>query len=97
VLPGESEKQFAAEVIRLGRVFHQRIYFTQHSKGSPPGWPDLVIVKPPFLRIRELKTNEGRLTPIQVETIELLKACTQFDVDIWRPKDWQRIVAEMSA
>lgn len=95
--PGEKEKHFQAEVIRLARTFHQRVFFTHRSERSPSGWPDLVLVKPPYLRIRELKTDTGRLTPTQEETIDLLKHCTIVDVDVWRPRDWQRIVEELRA
>jgi len=97
VIPGESEKHFQAEVTRFCKAVHARVYFTQRSKGSPEGWPDLIILKPPFMRIRELKTNTGGLSLPQRETIDLIKACTQFDVDVWRPRDWQRIVEELSA
>jgi len=95
VIPGESERHFQAEVIRLCKALHRRFYFTLHSKGSPEGWPDLVILQPPVLRIRELKTNTGALTQPQRETIDLLKECNYVDVGVWRPRDWTRIVEEL--
>jgi len=90
--PGESEKQFQAEVVRFCKVKHKRVYFTLRSTGSPEGWPDLVIIDPPYLRIRELKTDTGKLSVPQAETMGLLLRCTLIDVGVWRPKDWPDIV-----
>jgi len=94
--PGESEKQFAGEVVRLCKARHKRVYFTLHSKGSPEGWPDLVILDPPWMYIRELKTDTGRLTPAQTDTLDALKRCLYIDVGIWRPQDWNVIVRLLS-
>jgi len=94
-LPGESEKHFQREVIRLCKALRKRTFFTQRSVGSPPGWPDLAIVDPPWLHLRELKTNTGRNTPTQEEVQALLKQCQYVDVGVWRPIDWPRIVEEL--
>jgi len=97
VIPGESEKQFQKEVVRFARTLRIPVFFTQRSLGSPAGWPDLVLLTPPELRLRELKTDAGKLTPIQAETIEQLKRCTSLSTDVWRPADWHRIVEELLA
>ena len=56
-----------------------------------------MIVKPPVMRIRELKTDAAPdPRGEQAETIDLLKRCTRFDVDVWLPRDWQRIVEELT-
>lgn len=95
MIPGESERHFQAEVIRLCGALHKRVFFTQRSTGSPEGWPDLVIADPPYLHIRELKTDSGRLSIFQADVIDLLTQCKHVDVGVWRPKDWPRIVEEL--
>lgn len=96
MIPGESERHFQKEIIHFCRTIHLPVYFTQRSIGSPSGWPDLVILRPPWVHIRELKTDTGKLGDAQVFTIDTLKKCDRVDVDVWRPQDWQRIVKELT-
>jgi hypothetical protein len=70
-------------------------------QGDGEGFPDLVLVgrKPwyprPRVLYRELKTDEGDLSPDQKVWYALLKAARQ-DVAIWRPKGWELIVATLT-
>lgn len=96
MIPGESEKHFQKEVIRFCHTLGAPVYFTLRSMGSPSGWPDLVIPYRGVLRIRELKTDTGDLSPAQKVTHAQLKGCERFDVDVWRPRDWLRIVEELT-
>jgi len=61
------------------RTMHQL-----HSRGTEPGWPDLVLVRKGRLLIRELKTIRGRLTPTQVGWLNDLTAAG-VDAGVWRP------------
>ena len=60
-----------------------------HSRGTQPGWPDLVLAHPTTGRflLRELKTESGRLTEDQ-EQVLLLLGCCGLDAGVWRPRDW---------
>jgi hypothetical protein len=71
-------------------------YHTKRSDRSDKGWPDLVIIGTKLI-YRELKTEEGKLTPEQLDIIGRLEAAGQ-NVDVWRPTDWYsgRIIAELN-
>lgn len=61
-------------------------YHTYRSTKSPAGFPDDVIIGK-WVMFRELKRQNGKLSPYQRQWIEGLTA-TGADVDIWRPADW---------
>ena len=91
-----SEGALQRAIIRLCKLVGARVYFTLRSKGSPPGWPDLVILRPPHAWFWELKAEGGRLTADQATTLKLLASCHQFHVGVIRPSDWDRVVQELS-
>jgi hypothetical protein len=74
-----------------------QLYHTYRSDRSEPGFPDLVLMRPPLLLFRELKADVGRLRPAQRKWLDELAACGQ-DVGVWRPADLRggRIAAELS-
>jgi len=73
------------------------IYHARYSLGSDPGWPDLFLARrrDRRVRIRELKTDKGIVSRRQAEVLDLLAACG-LDVDVWRPRDWDRIREELA-
>jgi hypothetical protein len=81
----------------LARLQGWDTYHTYRSIRSEPGFPDLVLMRPPLLLFRELKTDTGRLTVPQRHWIDELAACGQ-DVGVWRPADLRggRISAELT-
>jgi hypothetical protein len=89
-----SEKRFQAKVIQLAKLQGWAVYHTYDSRRSSPGLPDLILVRERVLW-RELKTDVGRLTTDQLAWIARLKD-GQADVDVWRPKHFDRIVDELS-
>ena len=67
---------------------------------SEPGFPDLVLCKPPHIIFAELKADNGQLTAPQQQWIDALSSCVgsalhDVDVDagawihafVWRPGD----------
>jgi hypothetical protein len=89
-----SEKAFQAKVLQLARLNGWTFYHTYDSRRSSPGFPDLLLVRERVL-FRELKTDTGRLTKDKLVWIARLKD-GQADVDVWRPKHFDRIVDELS-
>lgn len=86
------------------RSFHVRPAWTAKGyrtamQGSGTGFPDLVLVsltpRPRPLLFRELKSDEGVLDDDQKAWRDALEAAVQ-DIGIWRPRDWDRIVEEMT-
>jgi hypothetical protein len=84
-------------VRELAQLHGFMTYHTYRSDRSEPGFPDLVLMRPPLLLFRELKTDVGRLRPAQRKWLDELAACGQ-DVGVWRPADLRggRIAAELS-
>lgn len=59
------------------------------------GFPDLVLCNGRRTLFRELKSDRGRLDPAQVLWGEVLEDAGQ-DWAVWRPTDWDAIVAELA-
>lgn len=80
-----TEKQFQEVVVKRARAHGWLVYHTFDSRRSEPGFPDLVLVRDRIV-FRELKTNQGRLSPYQSRFLAALKAAGA-DVGVWRPSD----------
>lgn len=52
-----------------------------------PGFPDLVLVRPPRVLFVELKSEKGRMSPDQVRWSEGLEACDGVETYLFRPSD----------
>lgn len=89
-----TEKAFQAQVIQAARALGYRIYHTYDSRRSNPGWPDLVLWKKGRALFRELKSEKGRVTALQEMVLESLREAG-LDVGVWRPGDWDTILAEL--
>jgi VRR-NUC domain len=63
-----------------------RTYHTLRSKGSEPGFPDLVLLRPPRLIFAELKVGRGRLSKPQRAWRDDLEA-VGVEVYTWWPAD----------
>jgi hypothetical protein len=83
-----------AQVIRLAELFSWRWYHTHRSEKSPPGFPDLVLVRArhsnPRVVYLELKADRTPVTDAQRAWIEELRACGQ-EAYIVRPRHWQQV------
>ena len=92
----ESEDGFLGWVRDLARrrpvADRWRTYHTLRSKGSEPGFPDLILVRPPRLIFAELKSERGRLTKAQREWRADLEACG-VEVYTWRPSERSHVEA----
>lgn len=54
------------------------------------GFPDIVLAKNGRVLIRELKDNYSKPTPEQIEWLAMSGG------KIWRPRDWDEIVKELT-
>lgn len=94
------EAALQAQVIAVAKDLGFLTYFTQDSRRSMPGWPDLVLVHPTRGRLlyRELKQQGRYPTPDQRRCLAAL-ANAGADVSVWRPLDLleQRVLAELRA
>lgn len=92
--PTISERAFQQLVLDLAHLTGFSSYHTHDSRRSNPGWPDLALWHPrrgTFV-LAELKTERGRVTAAQQDTLNALAACG-VDAYLWRPSDWPQIQA----
>lgn len=90
-MSGASEKSFQQQILQLAHLTGWRSYHTFDSRRSAPGFPDLVLVRPPRLLFVELKSERGRLRPEQRVWLEDLALCDSVHARLWRPGDWTEI------
>jgi hypothetical protein len=55
-------------------------YHAFDSRRSTPGFPDVVLVRPPSVLLVEMKTDRDRLTPPQRDWLEALTRCPGIEV-----------------
>lgn len=95
-----TESEFLAQIIHLGhlrgwRVHHTRAAWSSKGYRTPiqgdPGFPDLVMVRPPRVIIAEIKTDRGELSPAQREWVLDLYGCRSVESYLWKPCMWEEI------
>jgi len=89
------EERLYENIRTVATLYHWTLYHTRDSRRAAPGWPDLVLCRPPRLLIRELKANGAYPDRAQRAWLAALAACG-LDVGVWRPRDWAAIVATLA-
>src|SRR5262245_47045281 len=69
-----SEAEMLSILRQAAGTCNWRCYHTARSDRSEPGWPDLVLCRPPELLFVELKTMRGRLSEPQALWLNDLQA-----------------------
>lgn len=91
-----SEAHFQQQLTQLAGFYGWTLrYHTHDSRRSNPGWPDLVLCRPPEILFLEVKTAKGRVRPEQQEWIAALTAC---GLEAWivRPVDFDAVHDRLS-
>lgn len=70
-------------------------FHVYRSKGSEPGWPDEVLLRPPEMIVAELKSAKGKVTEAQERVLAMLEACG-IETYIWRPSDLDAILERLA-
>lgn len=91
-LPPEREKGFQQAIIDLARALQWHVYHPFDSRRSEAGFPDLTLVRPPYVIFAEIKTERGRMSIDQVKWMQLLNRCPGVEYYQWRPSQWLAIV-----
>ena len=82
-------KEFMPAVIALAKRCGWKVYHTHDSRGSDPGFPDLVMKRKGRLIHAELKSAKGVVTPEQNEwLVALAEEPKLTEVYLWRPDAW---------
>ena len=87
-----TEKQWQATVVEQCELSGWLWYHTYDSRRSPPGFPDLVMVKKGRIIFAELKVGKNKVGKAQQEWVDLLKVNKGVEVYVWRPEDLQEVI-----
>jgi hypothetical protein len=91
-----TEKQWQQTVVDAAQLLGWWTYHPHDSRRSTPGFPDLLLIRPPRVVFLELKRETGRLTPAQREVLGLLAGCPGVESHVARPSDWPEVVEWLS-
>ena len=83
-----TERQLQEAVLKLARLRGWLCYHTHDSRRSQPGFPDLVLVRPPDVLFVELKSAKGVVSLAQEDWLLRLQHSKHVRTELWRPKDW---------
>ena len=95
------EDEFQAWVYVAARDRGWVVFATRRSRTTPEGEPDLRMISPPNSKgvrkylVVELKTERGKLSPAQEETLRMLDECPGVEWAVWRPSQWESILKEL--
>jgi len=82
---------------RLAKQHGWKLYFTQNSRKSPPGFPDLVLAREEEPVIyAELKIPPDTLSIEQAEWLRVLALASHTETYVWTPGDWHQIDARLT-
>lgn len=90
--PTLTEKQWQQVVTDYAKLRGWMVYHTLHSRGSEPGFPDLVMLRGNRQVVAELKTEKGRTTPAQEAWLAAYRLAGA-EVHVWRPSDLQAVLS----
>lgn len=89
-----SESALLSYVLEVAALRSWLAYHTRDSRGSNPGFPDLVLVRRPRLIFAELKSAGRYPTPAQRDwllELEHVAESRPLEVYVWRPADLDEI------
>lgn len=85
---GLRQRDLLPKVADAARTLGWLVYHTYDSHRSEPSFPDLVLVKPPYVLFVDIKTEVGELSQEQVLWLQRLDNCTHPPIALlWRPSD----------
>jgi hypothetical protein len=87
-----TEAELQQIIIDQAELVGWRVFHDNDSRRNVPGFPDLVLVRPPRVVFMELKSATGRLRPEQHEWMDALMRCDTIASAIVRPDHLDRIL-----
>ena len=86
-----TEAQFSVKVLREAAAQDWTCYHTWRSDHSAAGYPDLTLVRRDRICFAELKSEHGRVKPIQLAWLGALRATGKVEVYLWRPSMMEEV------
>lgn len=93
---GTTEQQWQNVVVNVARTYGWQTMHHLVSRGTAPGWPDLVLAHQARRRLLfvELKSDKGKLRTEQRYWLRLLATCGQ-ECGLWRPRDQDTVIGAL--
>jgi len=105
----QSEKNFQQTVIHWAQTFGWRVAYFRPARvlrhgeetyetpvgADGKGFPDLMLCRRGRLLFAELKSETGTVSLAQQEWLDALNLTGRCEVYVWRPRDWDFIVATL--
>ena len=86
--PRITERTLQDAIVECARALGwTHVYHTWLAAHSTPGFPDLVLLRPPRLLVIECKTERGKVSEAQHDWLAAFTACG-VEATIARPADW---------
>lgn len=89
-----TEREWSDLVVQYARLHQWWTFHPYDSRRSAPGWPDLVLLRPPEALFVELKTDKGKVTDAQQAVLDSLRSCG-LEAVVWRPQDEEAVFARL--
>lgn len=89
-----TEREFQQRIVQVAGWYRWKVYHTYDSRRSEPGFPDLILCRPPELLAVEVKAERGRLSHAQREWLDRLGACG-VECRVVRPVDWPDLLVRL--
>ena len=106
---GDEEKRWQQQVVGMAALAGWAYYHAFDSRRSPPGFPDLVLVRGreylegwdgPLVIFAEVKAETGQLSIDQmlwgVALEAVARVCPRIGYRVWRPSDRERVKTELT-
>jgi len=87
-----SERTFQNRVVRYAEQHEWLAYHAPDNVARQrvtPGFPDLVLIRPPRVVFAELKDDDGRVSAAQRMWARLLLDCPGVEYYLWYAHDWE--------
>lgn len=94
--PAVSEKAFMGAILKIAAAHGWEAFHCHDSrKSAGPGFPDLVLARPPYALFAELKVDTP-LTLQQEHWLDVLRLVTTSEVYLWKPEHMPQIIARLT-
>ncbi|MCA9878434.1 MAG: VRR-NUC domain-containing protein [Thermomicrobiales bacterium] len=87
------ERDLQAMIVEAAGYLGWRVFHDYDSRHSAPGFPDLILLRPPALLALELKTERGKVRPGQLEWLADLDRVPGVTARLVRPGDLDDVLA----
>ncbi len=92
----QPEADYQEQIVTLAEACSWWTFHVRDSRGSNPGWPDLVLLRGINLHFLEVKAEAGRVRPEQQSVIDALGKVERVRARIVRPSDWPAVEAMLT-